>query len=207
MNNEKLSPSIVCIIVLLVALTVISSYLLLKINNMLRGDSVVTDHYELAVIDAKGVSLNTIENDDETSKLSLVPIGDLTNYKIEFKDGNAFLTVLNKNGCIKLFNNNIDEIKVNENEKIEIKGFKSKVVYAYIDYESQNKDIYFLMNDGLIEHATLRNILTNDEPKSDGPIPDIKNFVNILPCKTENGHALVALTSDNRYVVLNETVN
>ena len=207
MNNEKLSPSIICIIVLLVALTVISSYLLLKINNMLRGDSVVSDHYELAVIDAKEVSLNTIENDNETSKLSLVPIGDLTNYKIEFKDGKAYLTVLSKKGCEKLFNNDIEEIKPNENEKIEIKDFKSDVVYAYIDYESLNKDIYFLMNDGLIEHASLRNLLTSEEAKSEGSIPDVKNVVNILPCKTDNGHVLVALTSDNGYVVLNDIIN
>ena len=207
MNNEKLSPSIICIIVLLVALTVISSYLLLKINTMVRGDSVVTDHYELAVIDAKEVTLNTIENDSENSKLSLVPIGDLTNYKVEFEKGKAYFTLLSKNGCQKSLNNDLDEIKVNENEKVEIKDFHSEVVYAYIDYESQNKDIYFLMNDGNLEHASLRDILTNEEPKSDGIIPNIKNVVNVLPGKTNNGHVLVAITSNNESIVLNDLVN
>ena len=47
MNKEKLSPSIICIIVLLIAFTVISSYLLIRINTLLRTYSLVGDHYEL----------------------------------------------------------------------------------------------------------------------------------------------------------------
>ena len=92
MNKEKLSPSIICIIVLLIAFTVISSYLLIRINTLLRTYSLVGDHYELSVISAKNVSLDSIEQ--ENKELSIVPIGETSNYKIEFIDGKAFITVL-----------------------------------------------------------------------------------------------------------------
>ena len=67
MNKEKLSPSIICIIVLLIAFTVISSYLLIRINTLLRTYSLVGDHYELSVISAKNVSLDSIEEENKNS--------------------------------------------------------------------------------------------------------------------------------------------
>lgn len=204
MNKEKLSPSIICIIVLLIAFTVISSYLLIRINTLLRTYSLVGDHYELSVISAKNVSLDSIEQ--ENKDLSIVPIGETSNYKIEFIDGKAFITILNQNGCRRLFND-LDEIKIAENEKVEIKGFHSNVVYAYIDYESLNRDIYFLMDDGLLEHVSLRELLTSDETKTNGILPGIRHVVNVLPGKTDTGHVLIALTSDKGYVVLNTLVN
>lgn len=204
MNKEKLSPSIICIIVLLIAFTVISSYLLIRINTLLRTYSLVGDHYELSVISAKNVSLDSIEQ--ENKELSIVPIGETSNYKIEFIDGKAFITVLSQNGCRRLFDD-IDDIKLSENEKVEIKGFHSNVVYAYIDYESLNRDIYFLMDDGLLEHVSLKELLTSDETKTNGILPGIKHVVNVLPGKTDNGHVLIALTSDKGYVVLNTLVN
>lgn len=206
MNNEKLSPSIIFIIILLLALTIISSYLLLKINNMLRSDSVVADHYELAVIGAKEVSLDSNSEVDEVS-VELNPIGDLTNYKVEFEEGKAYITVLSKKGCESKIPSG-SEVTLEENDKTEITGFQTKVVYGYVKtFEQGNTGIFFLMSDGTIEYATVSDLLTKESPKVDNKLSGIKNVVNVFSAKENDNDVLVALTSDKGYVVLDSLVN
>ena len=195
MRNDKLSPSIIFILVLLIVLTVLNSYLLLKINKMIRSDSLNNDHYELALISAKEVN---IENNNG---LVLDPIGDLENYKIEIEDGKAYLTVLNKKGCERKYLNYSKPVVRKDNEKEEIQGFHTGIVNAYVD-NTTNHEIYFLMKDGTIEYSVLTDMLSYDELKTSGKVGDISNAVSIVKGKNNSEEVPLVLTLDKGYINL-----